>query len=76
MSATSARDRTLSRARILVTVPIVFVGFVPMLADFNPSHAINPGWPGHARLHLVWLVATNTLVSTFGLWTLWRPATT
>ncbi len=30
--------------------------FGPILRDYSPSHAFNPTWVGHARVHLVWLL--------------------
>ena len=53
---------TLRRARVLVTFPVAFVGLVPIVVDLSATHALNPDWPPHARLHLVWLVSTNALI--------------
>ncbi len=30
--------------------------FGPILRDSDASHALNPSWVGHARIHLVWLL--------------------
>jgi len=60
-------------ARILVTIPAAFIALLPPLVDLNESHVLNPLWTGHARLHTVWLLATNSLVSLVALWILWRP---
>jgi len=35
---------------------------------------LNPLWTGHARLHTVWLLATNSLVCLIALGILWRGA--
>jgi len=59
-------------ARILVTISAAFLAVVPPLADLNATHVLNPGWPGHARLHTVWLISTNSLLSLLALWWLWR----
>lgn len=59
-------------ARLLVTVPAVFLAVVPPLVDLNATHALNPLWPGHARLHSVWLLATTSLIALVALGVLWR----
>jgi hypothetical protein len=60
-------------ARILVTIAAAFIAVGPPLADFNASHVLNPLWIGHARLHTVWLVVSNSLVSLVAIGLLWRP---
>ena len=68
-------DRRSKIARGLVTIPAVFVALVPPLVDLNETHVLNPLWTGHARLHTVWLIATNSLVSLIALGLLWlEPA--
>lgn len=64
-------DRRLKIARILVTIPAVFLAIGPPIADLNATHVANPLWPGHARLHTVWLVCTNSLVSVVALTLIW-----
>jgi hypothetical protein len=61
-------------ARILVTIPAFFLAIVPPLVDLSESHVLNPLWIGHARLHTVWLLATNSLVSLIALGVVWRPS--
>jgi hypothetical protein len=41
--------------RIALTVTALEF-FGPIARDFAPSHALNPTWVGHARVHLVWLL--------------------
>ncbi len=60
-------------ARIILTIPAVFLAIVPPLVDLNETHVLNPLWIGHARLHTVWLLATNSLVSLTAIVILWRP---
>ncbi len=61
--------------QILLTIT-AFEFFGPILRDFNASHAWNPDWDGHARLHLVWQLATMGLSGIANLWLIWwrRPA--
>ena len=66
-------DQHLKRARLLVAIPAVFLAIVPVLADFNPTHAVNPAWPSHARLHAVWGVFSSSLISLLALFVLFRP---
>ena len=66
-------DRTRA-ARILLTFTgLEFLG--PIARDFNASHAMNPAWVGHARLHLVWLLGFMLLSGIANIYLLWfrRP---
>jgi len=49
--------------------------FGPIVRDFSPSHALNPDWVGHARLHLVWLLGFMLLSGVANLYLIWlaRP---
>jgi hypothetical protein len=66
------RLRVESIARLLVTLPALFLAFGPPLADLNSTHVTNPLWTSHARLHTVWLVCTNSLISLLALALLWH----
>ena len=57
--------------RIVFTVLIVVYAVLPMLAEFNATHVVNPDWPGHARLHNVWLIAQNGLLGVLSLYLIW-----
>lgn len=61
-------------ARLVIAVPAIFFVVGPPIADFNASHIANPLWPGHARLHTVWLICTNALIGVFALTLLWGRA--
>ena len=61
----------LALARVLVTIPVVFIAVLPPLVDLNETHVFNPLWVGHARLHTVWLIASNSILSLMALWILW-----
>jgi len=59
-------------ARGLVTFTAVFLAIVPLVADLNESHVFHPEWTGHARLHTVWLLGSNSLVCLVALFWMWR----
>lgn len=61
----------LSTARMLVTLPALFLALGPPVADLNATHVANPLWPGHARLHTMWLISSNSLVMIVALGLLW-----
>lgn len=41
---------------------LVFLVLIPFL-EISATHVFNPDWPAHARLHEVWQLATNGLLS-------------
>jgi hypothetical protein len=45
--------------------------FGPLLRDISPSHALNPDWVGHARVHLMWLLGFMALSGLVNLYILW-----
>lgn len=49
--------------------------FGPIVRDFHPSHALNPDWVGHARVHLVWLLGFMFFSGIANLYLIWlrRP---
>lgn len=68
------RTRAVTAAQILLTTT-GFEFFGPIARDFNASHAMNPAWVGHARLHLVWLLGFMLLSGFANLYLVWfrRP---
>jgi hypothetical protein len=60
-------------ARILLTIIILGFSLIPVLADFNKTHATNPLWTGHARYHVVWQVLSYVFLAAIALYLLWAP---
>jgi len=58
-------------ARILLTIAAIQYGFVPLIVDLSPSHVFHTEWPGHARFHMVWLLAVSCGMATYVLWLVW-----
>jgi len=58
-------------SRILTTIALVGGGLLPVFVDVGRSHLFNDLWDAHARAHLVWMLATNTLLFFLGLYYLW-----
>jgi hypothetical protein len=60
--------------RVLLTVT-AFEFFGPIARDLNATHALNPSWVGHARLHLVWLLGFMFLSGLVNVYLVWfrRP---
>ena len=61
-------------AQILLTLTALEF-FGPILRDINATHALNPSWVGHARLHLIWLLGFMGLSGAVNLYLIWlrRP---
>jgi hypothetical protein len=58
-------------ARLLLSLLCAVQGLASLAIDLSRTHATNPLWPGHARLHLVWQSMTVTLLSVIELCLLW-----
>ena len=61
----SHESRILAVKIALTIVTLEFFG--PIVRDFHPSHALNPDWVGHARVHLVWLLGFMGLYLLLGV---------
>lgn len=66
--------RAVVAVQVLLTVTALEF-FGPLVRDFSPSHAFNPAWVGHARVHLVWLLGFMFLSGLANLYLVWlrRP---
>jgi hypothetical protein len=50
----------------------VTYGVAPAFIDtFDPHHLLNPEWPPHARLHLMWLNGAGLYTSLFSIYLFW-----
>lgn len=67
-------DRRILAIKVALTVTALEF-FGPIVRDFHPSHALNPDWVGHARVHLVWLLGFMGLSGLANLYLIWfrRP---
>ena len=60
--------------RILITLATLLYGIAPLFADLNATHVLNPEWTPHSRVHMVWLLGTNSCIAALALWLLWFQA--
>lgn len=56
--------------RVLLTI-MALEFFGPALRDAGPSHATNPDWVGHARVHVVWFIAMMVALGVLTLMLIW-----
>ena len=61
-------------SKILITLATLLYGIAPLFADLNVTHVLNPEWTPHSRVHMVWLLGTNSIVAALALWLLWFRA--
>lgn len=59
-------------SQLVVTAVALIIGVAVPALEFNATHVFNPAWPGHARLHEVWQLASNTALAGLCLWLAWR----
>ncbi len=59
--------------RVLLTLVTLGFSLIPVLADFNKTHATNPLWTGHARYHVVWQVLSYVFIASISLYLIWGP---
>jgi hypothetical protein len=60
-------------SRVIVTAIAAGQGIMPVFIDLNRTHATNPLWTGHARLHLVQQVFTLLPAAAIEVGLLWWP---
>lgn len=58
-------------SKTLITLATLGYGIAPMIADLNATHVLNPDWPAHARIHMVWLLGFGFFIAMLALWLLW-----
>lgn len=58
--------------RILLSLSVAPFGLMTPLLEIGPTHVLNPAWPGHARLHEVWQLGTNSALALLCLWLAWQ----
>ena len=68
------RTRPIVVAQVLLTITALEF-FGPIIRDSNASHLLNGEWPGHARVHLVWLLGFMLFSGLANLYLVWfrRP---
>lgn len=57
--------------RIVLTLALIPFGILTPILELGMTHVLNPDWPGHARLHEVWQLATNSALAMLCLWLIW-----
>ena len=68
-------SRVAMLGRILMTVATLMYGVIPPIVDLTETHVFHPDWTPHARMHMVWLLGTNTSIAIVALYFLWLHKT-
>ncbi len=61
-------------AKWLILIPTIMYGVFPVFADLGPTHVFHPDWPGHARMHVVWLITLSSILAIFALYLNWTSS--
>lgn len=62
---------TLSIRRVMLTVAVSVLGVLVPYLEYSPTHIFNPDWPGHAKLHDVWQLLTNSAFAAAAVFMAW-----
>lgn len=57
--------------RVLMTLATLIYGVLPPFVDLTETHVFHPEWTPHSRLHMVWLLGTNSAIAFLALYFLW-----
>ena len=57
--------------RMLMTMATLMYGLIPPFVDLTETHVFHPDWTPHARMHMVWLLGTNSTLVVVALFFLW-----
>ena len=63
--------KSLLLRRILLTLSVSVLGLLVPYLEYSPTHIFNPDWPGHAKLHDVWQLITNSTFSAAAAYLAW-----
>lgn len=63
--------RLVMLGQFIMTAATLMYGVVPPLVDLTETHVFHPDWTPHARMHMVWLLCTNTAIAILALYFLW-----
>ena len=58
--------------RLLTSLCLILAGTGPLLLDIGDTHLFNPDWDEHSRVHEVWRLATNFMITFLGLYLIWK----
>ncbi len=67
----NSNSGTVMLGRIIMTIATLMYGIIPPLVDLTETHVFHPDWTPHARMHMVWLLGTNTSIAMVALYFLW-----
>lgn len=70
-TAMNTTSRTVLIGRIIMTIATLMYGVLPPFIDLTETHVFHPDWTPHARMHMVWLLGTNTSIAALALYFLW-----
>ncbi len=57
--------------RVILSLALIPFGVLTPILELGVTHVVNPDWPGHARLHEVWQLLTNSSLAMLCLWLIW-----
>ena len=58
--------------KVLTSLCLILTGMGPLLLDIGDTHLFNPNWDQHSRVHEVWRLATNFMITFLGLYLIWK----
>lgn len=64
-------SKVMLMGRILMTVATLMYGLIPPFVDLTETHVFHPDWTPHSRMHMVWLLGTNSALAVVALFFLW-----
>jgi hypothetical protein len=54
-----------------MTLATLIYGALPPFVDLTKTHVLNREWTPHSRMHMVWLLVTNSAIAVLALYFLW-----
>lgn len=69
--SSEAVSKSVLAGRILMTLATLMYGAIPPFVDLTETHVFHPAWTPHSRMHMVWLLGTNTSIAVLALYFLW-----